>query len=166
VHRLHANTPHLDSLNGDLRKLVARLHGLAKKEVAHQKLTTAEMNDLVTIGGEVERLTLRTLKLSESDPLPDRERHIGSVADVYAFNQDVLKEAVGYADALYVVVDINGTPVLARGAIFSYYEFTSGERLTDEEWRAQLKKAPRARPTWLRDLIVPVPALYISEAER
>ena len=166
LHRLHANTTHLDSLNRDLQRLVTKLHGLAKKEVAHQRLTTAEMNDLVTIGGEVERLTLRTLKLSESDPLPDRERHIGSVADVYAFNQDVLEEAVGYADALYVVVDINGTPVLARGAIFSYYEFTSSERLTDEEWRAQLKKAPRARPTWLRDLIVPVPALYTSEAER
>jgi hypothetical protein len=166
LHRLHANTPHLDSLNRDLQRLVTKLHDLAKKEVAHQKLTTAEMNDLVAIGGEVERLTLRTLKLSESDPLPDRERHIGSVADVYAFNQDVLEEAVGYADALYVVVDINGTPVLARGAIFSYYEFTSNNRLTDEEWRAQLKKAPRARPTWLRDLIVSVPALYTSEAER
>jgi len=162
LHRLHANTPHLDSLNKDLSSLVVGLQKLAKKEVAHQNLTTKEMNDLTAIGGEVEELTLRTLKLQSTDPLPDRERHVGVVADVYAFNETVLEEAVGTADALFVVVDINGVPVLARGAVFSYYEFTSGTRLTDEEWRAQLAKKPQPRPTWLRDLIVPVPALNKS----
>lgn len=162
LHRLHANTPHLDSLNQDLSRLVGKLQKLAKKEAAHQNLTIEEMNDLTSIGGEVEGLTLRTLKLEKFEPLPDRERHVGVVADVYAYNEDVLEEAVGTADALYVVVDINGVPVLARGAIFSYYEFTSNTRLTDEEWRAQLAKKPRPRPTWLRDLIVPVPALNKS----
>lgn len=162
LHRLHANTPHLDSLNKDLSRLVVKLQKLARKEVAHQHLTVDEMSDLTSIGGEVEGLTLRTLKMESYDPLPDRERHIGVVADVYAYNTQVLEEAVGTADALYVVVDINGVPMLARGAIFSYYEFTSGSRLTDEEWRAQLTKQPRPRPTWLRDLIVPVPALNKS----
>ena len=165
LHRLHANTPHLDGLNADLRELVAKLQKLARKEVAHQKLTTDEMNDLVGIGGEVERLTLATLKLSSTDPLPDRERHLGVAADVYAYNADVLEEAVGAADIIYVVVDINGTPVLARGAVLSYYEFTSPTRLTDEEWRAKLLKSPPPRPLWLRDLIVPVPALNKKPAE-
>ena len=165
LHRLHANTPHLDSLHKDLSILVVRLQKLARKEVAHQNLTIDEMNELTSIGGQVEELTLRTLKLSSTDPLPDRERHVGVVADVYAFNEQVLEEAVGTADALYVVVDINGVPVLTRGAIFSYYEFTSGSRLTDEEWRAQLAKQPQPRPTWLRDLIVPVPALNKSKGK-
>ncbi len=159
LHRLHANTPHLDSLNKDLSSLVVKLQTLARKEVAHQNLSFDEMGDLTTIGGKVEELTLRTLKLEYFEPLPDRERHIGLVADVYAHNEDVLEEAVGAADVLYVVVDIGGVPVLARGAIFSYYEFTNKTRLTDEEWRAQLDKQPRPRPTWLRDLIVSVPAL-------
>lgn len=162
LHRLNANTPHLDSLNSGIRQLVTKLHRLARKEVAHEKLTTDEMNSLSAVGGEVEGLTLRALKMADYDPLPDRERHIGLVADVYAFNEDVLEEAVGAADALYVVVEINGLPVLARGAMLSYYEFTSPTRLTDEEWRAQLAKQPQARPTWLRDLIVPVPALNKS----
>lgn len=166
LHRLHANTPHLDSLNKDLSSLVVKLQTLARKEVAHQNLTFDEMSDLTSIGGQVEQLTMRTLKMDSYDPLPDRERHIGVVADVYAFNEDVLEEAVGTADALYVVVDINGVPMLARGAIFSYYEFTNGTRLTDEEWRAQLTRQPRPRPTWLRDLIVPVPALNKSEGKR
>ena len=159
LHRLHANTPHLDTLNQNLSRLVGKLQKLAQKEVAHQKLTVEEMNDLAGIGGEVERLTLATLKLSDTDPLPARERHVGLVADVYAFNSDVLEEAVGAADLLYVVVDINGTPVLARGAVFSYYEFTSPTRLTDEEWKARLLHSPPPRPSWLRDLIVPVKEL-------
>ena len=159
LHRLHANTPHLDSLNSDLRTLVTQLHRLAKKETLHQNLTAQEMESLVRIGGEVEGLTLRTLKLSNIDALPDRERYVALAADVYAYNEDVLEEAVGAADALYVVVEINGVPMLARGAIFSYYEFTSHTRLTDEEWQGRLKKAPQPRPTWLRDLIAPVPAL-------
>ncbi|MDJ0365623.1 DUF3160 domain-containing protein [Hymenobacter sp. H14-R3] len=159
LHRLNASTPHLDSLNSGIRQLVTKLHRLARKEVAHEKLTTDEMNSLSSVGGEVEGLTLRALKMADYDPLPDRERHIGLVADVYAFNEEVLEEAVGAADALYVVVEINDLPVLARGATLSYYEFASKTRLTDEEWRAQLTKQPQPRPTWLRDLIVPVPAL-------
>ena len=159
LHRLHANTPHLDSLNKDLQRLVGKLHGLARKEVAHEELTTEEMNNLAYIGGEVEQLTLRTLKLNSGDPLPERERRVALAADVYAFNGDVLEEAVGAADALYVVVEINSLPVLARGAVFSYYEFVSPTRYTDEEWRAQLAKSPPPRPTWLNDLIAPVPAL-------
>ena len=163
LHRLHANTPHLDSLNHGISALVRKLQGLAKKEVAHQKLTADEMNDLTGIGGEVETLTLETLKLQFGDPLPDRERHLGVVADVYAHNETVLEEAVGAADVLYVVVDINGTPVLARGAVLSYYEFTSPTRLTDEQWKARLLKAAPPRPLWLRDLIVPVPVLNRSD---
>ena len=159
LHRLHANTPHLDTLNHHISQLLTKLQKLARKEVAHQNLTIDEMNDLVGVGGEVERLTLATLNLTDTDPLPDRERHLGVAADVYAFNANVLEEAVGAADVLYVVVDINGTPVLARGAVLSYYEFVSPTRLTDEEWKAQLLKSPPPRPVWLRDLIVPVPQL-------
>ncbi|QKG51594.1 DUF3160 domain-containing protein [Hymenobacter sp. BRD67] len=159
LHRLHANTPHLDSLNKDLRKLTAKLYRLASKEVAHQALSLEEMKDLSHIGGEVESLTLRTLKLNGGDPLPERERRVALAADVYAYNSDVLEEAVGAADALYVVVEVNGTPVLMRGAVFSYYEFVSTKRYTDEEWQAQLAKSPPPRPIWLHDLIVPVPAL-------
>ncbi|WP_223650966.1 DUF3160 domain-containing protein [Hymenobacter psoromatis] len=159
LRRLHANTPHLDSLNRGIYRLVSNLEQLARKEVAHQPLTTDEMNGLAHVGGEVEMLTLLTLKLSTSDPLPERERRLALVADVYAYNGTALEEAVGAADALYVVVDINGTAVLTRGAVFSYYEFTSPTPLTDEEWQGQLATSSKPRPTWLKDLLVPVPAL-------
>ena len=159
LRRLHANTPHLDSLNRDIYRLVSKLEKLAAKEVAHQPLNLDEMNDLSHIGGQVESLTLRTLKLGDGDPLPERERRVALVADVYAYNGTALEEAVGAADALFVVVDLNGMPVLMQGAVFSYYEFTSPSPLTDEEWRARLATAAPPRPSWLRELVVPVPAL-------
>ncbi|MBG8555427.1 DUF3160 domain-containing protein [Hymenobacter guriensis] len=160
--RLGANTEHLAGINKEIRELVTKLRNMAQKEVNHQSLTNEEMTSLSWIGGEVESLTIRILKTAQ---LPDREKHIGLVADVYAFNQDVLEEAVGAVDALYVVVEINGTPVLARGAAFSYYEFVSDTRLTDEEWKTQLKRTAPARPTWLQELIVPVKELATKSGD-
>ena len=155
--RLQANTEHLAACTKEIRDLVTKLRNLTRKEIAHQPLTNAEMDEISWIGGEVERITLSILKV---DHFPDREKHIGLVADVYAFNEDfpvrgVLEEGVGTVDVLYAVVEINGTPVLARGAAFSYYEFVSPARLTDEEWKAQLVRQAPARPSWLQEFIVP-----------
>ncbi|UOQ74342.1 DUF3160 domain-containing protein [Hymenobacter cellulosilyticus] len=161
--RLRANTAHLAGLNKEIRELITRLRDISAKEIRHERLTVEEMEKLTWIGGEVETLTFRILKTQQ---LPDRERHVALVADVYSFNQEVLEEAVGAVDALYVVVDIEGAPVLARGAAFSYYEFISKERLTDEEWQAQLGQQAPARPIWLQEFIVPVKQLASKEGGR
>ncbi|UOQ55095.1 DUF3160 domain-containing protein [Hymenobacter cellulosivorans] len=161
--RLRANTEHLAGLNKELRELIIRLRDISRKELRHERLTDDEMVKLTWIGGEIESLTFRILKTQQ---LPDRERHLGLVADVYSFNQTVLEEAVGAVDAIYVVVDIEGAPVLARGGVFSYYEFTSPQRLTDEEWREQLGRRAPARPVWLQEFIVPVKALTSLESSR
>lgn len=166
--RLQANTAHLTDLNKEIRELVTGLRDIARKEVRHQPLTNEEMNKISWLGGEVEAITLRILK---TDLLPDREKHIGLVADVYSFGEDgpqrgVLEEGVGAVDALYVVVEINGTPVLARGAAFSYYELVSPTRLSDEEWKEQLKRQPPARPSWLQEFIVPVKELATAKGNQ
>ena len=157
---LKVNTEHLTGLNKEIQALVTNLRNMARKQLRHQPLTRAEQQRLSYIGGEVEGLTIQILKTTQ---LPDRERHLGVVADVYTFNGDALEEAVGAADAICVAVEIGGTWVLAQGAVFSYYEFTSPERLTDEEWRVKLAKQPPPRPSWLQDLIVPVKALNTQQ---
>jgi hypothetical protein len=165
--RLGANTAHLAGINKEMRETITKLRDMTRKEINHQPLTNAEMDELSWIGGWAERVTLNILK---TDQLPDREKHLALVADVYSFNEDgpqrgVLEEAVGAVDALYVVVEINGAPVLARGAAFSYYEFVNETRLTDEEWQARLPRQAPARPSWLQELIVPVPQLAKKEAD-
>jgi len=53
-----------------------------------------------------------------------------------------------------------GTFALARGGVYSYYEFTNppGQRLSDEAWRTLLAsgKAP-SRPAWESVFRVPCP---------
>ena len=159
---LHANTPHLSGLNKELREKITGLRDIAQQQLRGEKVSEGNMMDLAQIGGWAEQLTFNILK---TDRLPDREQHMGVVADVYAYNADVLEEAVGTADALYTVVEINGTTVVAVGPVFSYYEFPSRSRLTDEEWQAKLKKSPPARPTWLRELLVPLPQFKPRERD-
>lgn len=152
--RLHANTVHLSGLNQELREKIEFLRQGAQQELRGEKVSPEAMMEMSQVGGWAEQLTFKILK---NGYLPDRERHVGVVADVYAHNEDVLEEAVGAADALCAVVEINGTTVMAVGPVLSYYEFQNPVRLTDEEWLARLAHNPPPRPTWLRELLVPLP---------
>ncbi|MBF9220238.1 DUF3160 domain-containing protein [Hymenobacter ruricola] len=160
--RLKANTPHLSGLNKDLREKIATMRRITQQELRHEKVSEADMADLSEIGGWAEFLTFNILK---TDRLPERERHLGVTADVYAYNALRLEEAVGAVDALYTVVEINGTTVVAVGPVFSYYEFQSPSPLTDEEWQARLRTSPPPRPTWLREFIVPIPKVNTKEVD-
>ncbi|HPI72252.1 MAG TPA: DUF3160 domain-containing protein [bacterium] len=73
----------------------------------------------------------------------------------------VLEEGVGYPFALYVICNIEGVPVLTRGAGYSYYEFTQPmtDRLTDEKWREQLTSTAPPQPVaWSSSFIADLPA--------
>jgi hypothetical protein len=75
--------------------------------------------------------------------------------------QQVLEVGIGSVHEIYAVAPIpqdDGTLALTivRGGIFSYYEFPSDQRLTDEAWRAQLAagQAP-AQPAFTSGFSVP-----------
>jgi hypothetical protein len=56
----------------------------------------------------------------------------------------VLEVGIGNVHEIYVVAPIPQADgslglTVARGGVFSYYEFRSGERMTDETWRARVK---------------------------
>ena len=123
---------------------------ISRKELAGERVSEKEFRELTWIGGKIESITLR---IFGSDHLPERDKQIALVTDVYARNGRVLEEAVGLGDELYVIAEINGVPYLTRGACFSYYEFQSDERLTNEQWQAMLAKpgAPE-RPEWMSPL--------------
>ena len=62
------------------------------------------------------------------------------VADVATDpNGSVLQVGTGI-QTIYVVVEVDGSPRLASGTVFGFYQFAQpmDERLTDEEWQAQL----------------------------
>jgi hypothetical protein len=141
----------------DLREIGRTLLAVSKKELAHQPLTVEEFDYLSYLGGRIEYLTFR---IFGSDHLPEKERVVALVADVYNYNGVYLEEAVGMIDEIYVIAEINGKPYLTKGAVLSYYEFNSEAPLSDEEWRARLTSggAP-PRPAWLKEIMVKTPSL-------
>jgi hypothetical protein len=154
----------MDLMNEDTRRIIVDLKEIgnllltvSKKELANEKITTEEFNYLSYLGGRIEYLTFR---IFGSDHLPEKERLVAVVADVYNYNGEYLEEALGMIDEIYVVAEINGKPYLTKGAVFSYYEFTSKTPLSDEDWRIQITsgKAPD-RPVWLKEIMVNTPTL-------
>ncbi|HYF68779.1 MAG TPA: DUF3160 domain-containing protein [Ohtaekwangia sp.] len=154
----------MDLMNEDTRRIIVDLKEIgnllltvSKKELANEKITTEEFNYLSYLGGRIEYLTFR---IFGSDHLPEKERLVAVVADVYNYNGEYLEEAVGMIDEIYVVAEINGKPYLTKGAAFSYYEFNSKTPLSDEDWRTQLTsgEAPD-RPVWLKEIMVNTPTL-------
>jgi hypothetical protein len=74
------------------------------------------------------------------------------VADVATDpNGQVLEEGTGKISEIYVAVPIDGKLRIAKGGVYSYYEFTwpMSDRLTDKKWRELLNsgQAP-ALPSW------------------
>jgi hypothetical protein len=76
------------------------------------------------------------------------------IADVATAPPDlVLEEGTGYISEIYVVVPLEGSLRIARGGVYTYYEFPwlASDRLTDQKWRQMLQdqQAPEA-PAWTK----------------
>ena len=138
--------------------LLTFLDTTSEKELRGEKLTESEYDDIRYIGGQIEGLML---SLSKGYPtswnlVSESDRDMAVVADVHTYSGVALEEGVGHADDILVIVPVDGKLELARGAIFSYYEFKhpAADRMTDEAWRAMLKSAsaPPA-PVWTKSFL-------------
>ena len=134
------------------------LANVATGELAGKKLPAADNLRLRNIGDALAAIWYRTAQRNEAASLPDQA---AVVADIAAAPDAVLEEATGEIDTLYVIVPgANGSFELARGGVYSYYEFTTppSTRLSDSDWRALLEagKEP-ARPAWESVFRVPCP---------
>ena len=136
----------------DFALLSASLKTIAEKELTQTSLNADEYRLICDFGNRLFRIV--TFNAYAEGPSPwnsDNMDPMPVVADVHTdFIYDmILEEAVGYPYAIYVVCNIEGQPVLTKGAGFSYYEFTrpiSEGRLNDEEWREILNQKPHPEP--------------------
>jgi hypothetical protein len=154
-----------------LREEAEFLLNASEKELAGKALDDLEYGHIEYIGATFENISLDLLRspgvdIYEWNDIQSADKKVALVADVYTANADnnpnksILFEAVGDADEIYVVVEIEGYLYLTRGAVLSYREFLQSideQRLTDEEWQEQLKKNPRKGvPEWMKRIIVPL----------
>jgi hypothetical protein len=144
------------------KEMALFLKGIVDKENRGVERTAKEYARIMRFGGELETLTLQILAMpgeNESvsfENVSNYDKRIPLIADVhtayYKGAHDVLEEAVGWANEIYVAVEEGGLYRLMRGAVFTYYEFLqpASDRLTDEKWQDILisgKNIPTA-PEW------------------
>ncbi|MGE5629601.1 MAG: DUF3160 domain-containing protein [Caulobacteraceae bacterium] len=105
------------------------------KELNNEVLTEDEGLQLLYYGGWLENLTDSFMEYGRLRQLEsETDRHMALIADVHTVaGGGCLEVGVGPAYQIYVVVPVGGKLYLTRGAVFSYYEFMSENRLTDEE---------------------------------
>lgn len=167
-YRLH--TTETKELAAYMKEEAQFLLAATKKELAGKRLSDKEYERIRLMGSEYEDQSLKMLKEGDEElsgwyQVENADKKVAVVADVYTANADnnpekkILYEAVGLADEIYVVVEVDGLLYLMRGGVFSYREFTRpmGEpRMTDEEWQQRLEQMPRmGEPSWMEEIIVP-----------
>lgn len=144
---------------GEIINLISFLKGTSVKELNGESLSADDYDRIKTIGATLEQLSLSVV---EGGPdfwqlLDETDRNMALVADVHTSFDDVLEEAVGYANEILVIAPVDGVPYLMRGAAFSYFEFThpANDRLTDEKWQAMLKKNKQPDPPkWMDEILI------------
>jgi hypothetical protein len=139
--------------------LLSMIAGLEKKQSQGGVLTPREIEQLRFYGAYQEHLTFVTAEGEGGSMEGNDMAIVADVASAYSTQlkqQLVLQEGVGRALPIYVAIERNGRRELARGAIFTYYEFThpANDRLTDEKWRTLLDAPqPPALPAWTSSFV-------------
>jgi hypothetical protein len=151
-------TESVDTMLGELVGLYDRFARLASDELAGQPISPEDNQWLESIGSRFELLWLLSAE-QDDDEFGTTGGFAASPNDVAAVIVDVMSNpsealeiGTGLIDRIFVLVpDDHGGFQVARGGVYSYYEFwvPRGERLTDEEWRQMLYDglAPD-RPAW------------------
>jgi hypothetical protein len=161
-----------------MAELALSLKTISEKELSNTPLSTEEYDLIRTFGGQLEHFWLEALReenvVSRSqiweNPAP-------VVADVATAPPDlVLEEGTGYISPIYAVVPVEGQLRIARGGVYTYYEFPwpAKDRLTDRKWQEMLQanessnqasnQAPK-QPDWTKSYTAEGPCRYISAWE-
>ncbi|AWN22694.1 hypothetical protein DKM44_05140 [Deinococcus irradiatisoli] len=147
-----------------LQSMLTFLQSVSRRELSGAKISRDEYDRIHFYGGWLEELTTASTDPEGGDdggtPQFSEPPYAAVVADVAtdAGNGVALEEATGTVQELYALVpDGKGGTQIARGGVYSQYEFTVplAGRLTDEAWRAQLKagRLPPLHP-WLQGVVV------------
>lgn len=121
------------------RDKVRHFGAIARKELEGKPLTSQEYEEILYVGRAAEHnflifksLATKYFALSTPDP-------IAKVADVASGGDgELLLVGVGNPLEWDQIVPFYGRKELVKGATYSYYETTSNQVMTDEEWRENL----------------------------
>lgn len=132
-----------------MEEMYELFRGCSVKELESIALTEEENRALKYIGGVMEGI---------DDSLADQYKQIISsaiVSDVAGFADSgtFLELGSGLPNEIYVALNYEDRVYLARGVVYSYYEFISEKPLTDQEWHNQLGVEKIDQDGWIYESI-------------
>ncbi|MGI5886935.1 MAG: DUF3160 domain-containing protein [Syntrophomonadaceae bacterium] len=143
-----------------MEELALQMKTISEKELKGESLTEEEYELIRSFGGQLEHFWLEALRDQEGPRnmllLNNRAPVVADVAT--APPSTVLEEATGYINYIYAVVPVEGKLRIAKGGVYSYYEFpwTAGDRLTDGKWWEMLESSQIPElPAWTRSFMAP-----------
>lgn len=144
-----------------MEELSLKLKVIAEKELAQKPLTDEEYELIESFGGQLEHLWLEAMKdMGVDHPSAIYENNPAAlIADVATDpNGQVLEVGTGFVNSIYAVVPVDGTLRIAKGAVYSHYEFPwpANDRLTDSKWKEMLENGTTPKPPlWTRVYTAP-----------
>ena len=118
------------------KELLELLITCSIKELRNEMLSEEEYRALLSFGGKMENISRCFLEGITGESFVYWDVTDMLATDIATGPGGYLSLGTGYFDEIYVVVPVEGKLYLAKGAVYSYYEFVSDIRLTDEQWWA------------------------------
>ncbi len=147
-----------------LEEIAKRMFAISKKELQEELLTDEEFEFIRAYGGYIEHFWYETAKQASDDETVNALKYPAAVVSDIATDPDnglALEVATGDPSMIYVAIQVDGTVKIARGSVFSFYQFPwpSNDRLTDTKWRQMMgielnedghysQDRPIAKPDW------------------
>lgn len=122
-----------------LAQMAQQLYTISNKELRDEVLTSEEYDFIECYGGNIEHFWYEAVK-DEMDEgmVSSQEIPAAIVVDIATDpNGSVLEAATGDPSVIYVVVKVDGKIKIARGSVYSFYQFMQPleDRMTDSTWR-------------------------------
>jgi len=144
-----------------LSQIAELLLTISNKELQNEVLTEEEYDFIRGYGGNIEHFWYEAAKDGvQQDFIAAQECPAAIVADVATDpNGTILEMATGSPSTITVVVMVDGKIKLARGSVYSFYQFPwpMDDRLTDTKWRQMLGIQPDSDGNYSRDCSVEKP---------
>ena len=132
-----------------------RFRAIADKQRRNEERTPEEYEAIHFVGRVAEHNMLVFKSLVREDLGTANPQPMPKVVDVASAPGNILHAAVGPALEWNLAYPMLGRRMLAKGAIYSYYEFTQDRPLTDEQWRERM--ANTERPDWVAPHVIETP---------
>lgn len=125
-----------------LSEIARRLWVISEKELQDEVLSEEEYDFIRGYGGNIEHFWYEAMKEASEEGSPaTKECPAAIVVDIATNpNGQVLEAGTGEPSYIYVVVKVDGKLKLARGSVYSFYQFIwpMEDRMTDSKWQQML----------------------------